>query len=260
MNKISNAIYEINKLDELANQKQWINQIHPLIKLLVTVGYIIIIISFDQYDLSKVLVMGVYPITIFILGEISFMESLWRLRIVLPLVCVIGIFNPFYDKTVAFQIGEIEVTTGMISMATLMIKGIYSVLASYLLIVTTTIEKICYALRLLHVPVILITQILLTYRYISVLLSEVNRITQAYSLRAPNQKGIHVKVWGSLMGQLLLRSIDRAGIIYDSMNLRGYDGRFYYYGRKVCNAKNWIYLFFWVSIFLVLKFGMSYLD
>ncbi|MDY4970728.1 MAG: energy-coupling factor transporter transmembrane component T, partial [Lachnospiraceae bacterium] len=68
-------------------------------------------------------------------------------------------------------------------MFTLILKGIFTVLAAYLLIATTTIEKICYALHLLHVPGILITQFLLTYRYVTVLLKEVNRITQAYSLR-----------------------------------------------------------------------------
>ena len=87
-------------------------------------------------------------------------------------------------------IGTVPLTAGMLSMVTLMIKGIYSVLAAYLLIATTSIEKICYALRLLHIPAILVTQVLLTYRYVTVLLEEANRMTQAYSLRAPNQKGV----------------------------------------------------------------------
>ncbi len=39
------------------------------------------------------------------------------------------------------EIAGITVTTGIISMLTLMMKGVYSVLASYLLIVTTPIEK-----------------------------------------------------------------------------------------------------------------------
>lgn len=62
------------------------------------------------------------------------------------------------------------------------------------------------------------------YRYISVLLAETQRVVQAYELRAPGQKGIHFKVWGSLMGQMLLRSMDRAEVIYESMCLRGFVG------------------------------------
>ncbi len=47
--------------------------------------------------------------------------------------------------------------------------------------------------------------LLLTFRYISVLLEEVAIMTEAYHLRAPGQKGIHVSAWGSFLGQLLLR-------------------------------------------------------
>ncbi|MFQ6930295.1 MAG: CbiQ family ECF transporter T component [Eubacterium sp.] len=64
----------------------------------------------------------------------------------------------------------------------------------------------------------------LIYRYINVLLKETKRIVvEAYSLRAPGQKGINFKAWGSLPGQLLLRSIDRATDVHNSMSLRGYN-------------------------------------
>ncbi|MDY4971164.1 MAG: energy-coupling factor transporter transmembrane component T, partial [Lachnospiraceae bacterium] len=118
----------------------------------------------------------------------------------------------------------------------------------------TTIEKICYALHLLHVPGILITQFLLTYRYVTVLLKEVNRITQAYSLRAPNQKGIHYKVWGSLTGQVLLRSMDRANAVYESMMLRGYDGSFAYMGKDIrISVSDVIYLLLWLAVFVIFR-------
>ena len=42
----------------------------------------------------------------------------------------------------------------------------------------------------------------------------------AYALRAPGEKGIHFRAWGSLLGQLLLRSVDRAQLVYESMLLR----------------------------------------
>lgn len=198
--------------------------------------------------------MGIYLIVVFVLGEISFTDCLKRLRIVLPLVCFIGILNPFFDRQPFVQIGQFTVTTGMVSMLTLIVKGFYSVMAAYLLIATTTIEKICYALRLLHVPVIIVTQVLLTYRYISVLLGEANRIMQAYSLRAPNQKGVHFKVWGSLTGQLLLRSIDRANEVYESMTLRGYRGDFYYAVKEPCKRADYVCLIVWLSIFAIIKF------
>lgn len=253
MSKINEAIYEIRQMDQLAARDQWMNTLHPLVKLCLTVMYIFIVVSFSKYDLIGLLAMGIYLMMGFTLAELSFGECLKRLRIILPLVCVVGLANPFFDR-VPVELGRITINAGVISMLTLMVKGCFAVLASYLLIATTSIEKICYALRLIHVPTIMVTQILLTYRYISLLLEEVNRITQAYSLRAPHQKGVHFKVWGSLTGQLLLRSIDRANSVYESMTLRGYQGEFRYVGDKSSfRAVDILYFLVWLVLFIVMR-------
>lgn len=253
MSKIGNAIYEIHHMDAVAERDQWVNRLHPLIKFIITIVYISTVVSFNKYDIIGLAGMAVYPIALFILADLSFKDSIKRLRIVLPLVCFIGVFNPFFDKIPVTVFG-FTVNAGVISMITLMMKGVFTVLASYLLIATTTIEKLCYAFRLLHIPKIMVTQVMLTYRYVTVLLEEANRITQAYSLRAPKQKGIHFKVWGSLTGQLLLRSMDRAGIVYESMVLRGYNGTFDYIGEKI--TWKWtdiLYLLFWLGIFILFR-------
>ena len=254
MSKMNQAVCGIRKLDELAAKDRWVNKLHPLVKLFLTVVYITLVVSFPKYDLAGLAGMAVYPIVVFIIGEISFRDAVYRMRVVLPLVCVVGIFNPVFDREIILNMGNIAVSGGVISMCTLMGKGIFSVLASYLLMVSTSIEKICYALRLLHVPKLLVTQILLTYRYISLLLSEASRMTQAYALRAPGQRGIHFKAWGSLAGGLLLRSMDRAENVYESMCIRGYCGEFYYGERIKFCGKDVIYLLFWTVIFLVLRF------
>ena len=75
-------------------------------------------------------------------------------------------------------------------------------------------------------PKLLTNLLLLTFRYVGLLLSEVAVMQQAYSLRAPGQKGIHISAWGSFLGQLLLRSMDRAQVLYESMELRGFCGEF----------------------------------
>ena len=91
-------------------------------------------------------------------------------------------------------------------MITLMLKGVFALMASFLLIATTPMDSLCAALRKLHVPSLLVTLLLLTYRYVAVMLREVSVMTDAYHLRAPGQKGIHISAWGSFLGQLLLRS------------------------------------------------------
>ncbi|MER2026038.1 MAG: energy-coupling factor transporter transmembrane component T, partial [Lachnospiraceae bacterium] len=175
-------------------------------------------------------------------------------RFVLPIVCAVGIFNPILDRTPAFPLGSFVVTTGMISMITLLMKGIFCLMASFLLVASTRIEAICAVLRRIHVPSMLVTLLLLTYRYAAVLAEEANVMTQAYSLRAPGQKGIHYKAWGSFLGQLLLRSMDRAEELYSSMMLRGYHGELYYAQRDGSSAGDVLYAVLWCALFIAARF------
>lgn len=253
MSKTDHAIHQINQLNTLACRDQWVNHIHPLVKFVLTIVYLAVTVSFPKYDVIGLLGMMVYPLVLFLLSDLSFAESMHRLRIVLPVVCLIGVLNPLFDHNV-ITVGQMQISAGLLSMITLIIKGVFCVFASYLLIATTTIEKICYALRILHVPKLMVNQFLLTYRYITLLLAEVSRITQAYSLRAPKQEGIHFKVWGSLVGQLLLRSIDRADTVYESMLLRGFCGEFQYVGEQNrLKAGNILFLLVWLIVFALFR-------
>lgn len=225
--RLDRAIRVFQTIEETAKSDRWVNRIHPLVKLCITVLFVVLTVSFSKYDLAGLLGMICYPLLLFNLGEVSFSEALMRLRVVLPVVLIVGIFNPFFDHSVIGMLGSVPVWGGVVSMLTLMLKAVLTVLASYLLIVTTPIEEICYALRLLRLPKAFVLQILLIYRYITVLLKEARRVTTAYLLRAPGQKGINRAAWGPLVGQMLLRSMDRADGIYQSMLLRGFRGEFY---------------------------------
>lgn len=253
MGKIDNAIFEIYEIDEMAEKKTKIHQIHPLVKLFITILYITCVVSFDKYNLFGLLPMIIYPMIIFYLSDIKIKKCLKKLRVVLPIVCFVGLFNPLFDKKPITTIGNFVITGGMISMLTLIMKGTYALMASFLLIATAGIEGICYALRILHVPSIIVTQILLTYRYITLLLYEANTIYEAYSLRAPKDKGIKYKIWGPLIGQLLFRSIDRASSLYESMILRGFHGEYYFTGKQKCTGTDYLYFILWAIIILTIR-------
>ena len=207
MSKVSAAGVEFREMDELAAQESAIHALHPLIKLLVTLAYIIVVVSFPKYALSGLSVMVLYPILIFQASGIPVRTCFHKLRVVMPLVCAVGLLNPFFDRVPLLYLGNLAVSAGVISMITLMLKGIFSLMASFLLVATTKMDALCAALRKLRIPSILVTLLLLTYRYIAVMIEEISIMTDAYHLRAPGQKGIHISAWGSFLGQLLLRQI-----------------------------------------------------
>ena len=213
-------------MEEEARGEGRLQSLHPLSKLLVTIFYLVVLLSFHRYDLTGVLLMGIYPILLFTIGDIP-LKSMWRrMRIILIPVCLVGIANPFFDRT-PLVAGSAFPTGGMVSMATLLLKGFFAVSAVYLLMVTTTMDDICRALRKLRVPAVLVTVIMLIYRYLTVFLEEVGKMRTAYAMRAPGQKGVNIRVWGPMVGSLLLRSIDRSDAVYQSMTLRGFDGEFH---------------------------------
>ena len=228
MDKLSNAQSELREMDALAAQDSPVHRLHPLYKLAITIAYIVTVVFFSKYDFSGLVVMVLYPVLLFQVSGIPVHLCFYKLRIVLPLVCAVGLANPFLDHTPLLQLGTLTVTGGFVSMVTLMLKGVFSLMASFLLIATTPIDALCAALRKLHVPGLITTLLLLTYRYIGVLMEQVSIMNEAYQLRSPGQKGIHISAWGSFLGQLLLRSMDRAEELYSSMLLRGFEGEFFY--------------------------------
>lgn len=242
MNKMQRALRELNEMDELAARSSPVHALHPAAKLLATVAYIAVALSFDKYDLSGIVPMVLWPALLFQLSGIEVGKCFRKLRFMLPLVMAVGLFNPIFDRTIILRIGGVAVSGGVISMITLMLKGVFCLSASFLLIATTPIDHLCAALRQLRVPGLLVTLLLLTYRYVGVMTEELAVMTEAYCLRAPNQKGIHVSAWGSFLGQLLLRSMDRAQELYASMLLRGYHQHFHYAAVRRFQMKDALYL------------------
>jgi cobalt/nickel transport system permease protein len=257
MNSIEKNLHELNKLQNLQQRSHWMNELHPVGKLLLGVIYILTVVSFGKYELIPLIILFIFPVFGFIVGELSLKEGLYRMRLILPLILFVGILNPFFDRDIVLRVGSLSVSGGVISMITLMLKGFLTVLSAYILIATTSIDDICYAMRCLHIPKIIVIVIMLIYRYFGVMAEEANRITTAYKLRAPSQNGINYKAWGTLVGQWLLRSMDRANIVYESMLLRGFNGEFKSARRKV-RAIDVIYPVVWCVFFLIVQSGLLF--
>ena len=253
MNRTERAMMELHAIDREASADGWMQAVHPLCKLFVTLVFLIVLLSFDKYALSGVLMMGICQSVLFLLGNVSLRMMGQRLWPLLLLVSLLGVGNLFYDHRPIWEIGSFTISGGMVSMLTLMLKGVFSLSAAYLLIVTTTMDDICHALRVIHVPATLVTVLMLMYRYLMLLLKETCRLRDAYSMRAPGQRGIEFRVWGSLVGQLLLRSIDRAEVIYSSMQLRGFQGNFMPRKGKKATLSDYLYVLAWTTLFIIIR-------
>jgi len=249
---LAEVIQEVHATDPVRGKQQ--GGIHPLSLLFVSICYILVVISFSKWNIAGLAAMVLYLLVQFIWHGISWKGMFRRIWPVLVLTAMTGIANSFFDREVIVSFGNIEITSGMLSMAALILKGVFCVIASYILVMQTGVVQLCYALRCLYLPEEMITVLLLMHRYLVVLLKEVERMQQAYRLRAPGQKGLDIKVWGSFVGLLLLRSMNRAEEVYESMKLRGFGRTVAYITEKTDIGLNILYVVGWCLAILVLRF------
>lgn len=241
MNDIGNAIYEIKRIDDLGYGDTSIHKINPSIKIVITLMYIIRVILLEEFNLISVPIVMLYPIVLFTIGKIPAKVILKKLIFVLPIVLGIAIINLIID----FSYNQIVFSL------LLLFKCTFSLIGGLLLIVTTGMNQFSLGLRKLKVPKIMVIQVLLLYRYIVLMMEEASIIKSAYELRTLEKKAMTISDWGLIIGQMLLRSIEKSEKIYGAMKLRGFDGEYYVeYNTKIKSA-DIFYLVIWGSLFII---------
>lgn len=249
MSDLASSWQHFRLFDELAEQPSPIRRRHPVAKLLVTLAYLIAIASFGRYEVAALLPFILYPVVLLVLGDLPGGKLLQRTLLALPFAFGVGIFNPLFDRTPFVVAGFGTVAAGWLSFLSILVRAILTVLAALLLVATSGMGEVARAMRHLGLPRPFVTQTQLMYRYISVLAEETGRVLRAHSLRSRRERGLSFPVWGSLVGQLLLRSIDRAGRIYQAMLCRGFDGRVRQLRVERFRARDGLYLAGWVAFF-----------
>lgn len=235
MKDIGKAIYDIKKIDELGEFNTPIHKINTVVKIIITLIYVIKVISIKNFSTVQVSILIAYPLILFIIGKIPIKIILKKVIFVLPIIISIVGINLIID----FSYNQI------IFSLLLLFKCTFSLIGSLLLIVTTGINKLSIGLRKLKVPKILVVQILMLYRYIVLMMEEGYRIKSAYELRTLDRKTMTLKDWGQIMGQMLLKSIDRSEKIYGAMKLRGFNGEYYIESEEKIISIYFLYLIIW---------------
>lgn len=151
--------------------------------------------------------------------------------------------------TLVIGMNQIVITdSGVIRFASIVIRSWLSVQMAILLTATTAFPDLLHALRHLGLPRLLIGIISFMYRYLFVLADEAARLLRAREARSarPASGGgggalwWRAKVAGSMVGQLLIRSLDRSERVYSAMLARGYSGRLLTMNRHVMARRDWL--------------------
>ena len=223
--------------------------------LLVTLVYLVALLSLSAGSLSHIIWFAFYPIIGCGVLGVSYSDLLKRSLCVLPFIALIGIANPFFNREAAFEAGGIVITRGWLEFISILLRGLFSVQALLLVCSANGFAGICRAMSRLGLPSVLTTQMLLLYRYIGVLLAEALDMKRARQSRGYGGKALPLKQWGAFVGQLFVRTVGRAERIHNAMLARGFEGTLPYSG----NSSRWraadtVYLVIWTALFAALYF------
>lgn len=224
MSSVAAGLSALDRLDRLARLDTPVHRVDPRAKVVTTLVFVVCIVSSGKYDLLGLLPFALFPVVLATEAGLP-LGFLGRLLLIAsPFALVMGAFNPIFDREVVAYIGSVPVTGGWVSYASIVARFLLTVATALVLTATTGFTGVCLALEKLKVPEALVTQLLLLYRYIFVLGDEAHRMGQARRLRSFGRRGMGWRVYGQMLGQLLLRTFARAQRVYLAMKCRGFDG------------------------------------
>jgi len=224
MTAFSNEYLDMGLLDDLSYGNTFVHRLDPRAKLLTTLVFVIVVVSFSKYEIAGLMPFFLFPTVIIAAGNIPLRLIVKKILIVSPFALAIGIFNPILDTGPMVRLGQITITSGWVAYFSILIKFILTITAALILIATTSFQGVCFALEKLGVPTVFVVQLMFLYRYLFVLVGEVARTLQAYNSRSFGNGSPPIRVFTQILGNLFLRTVDRSERIYAAMASRGFDG------------------------------------
>lgn len=217
-NDLEKAI--VAREDAARSEASALHRISPLPKATFCLAFLILTVSFPRYDVVGSALFAAAPCLFALAGRLSLKKLCRRSLAALPFVFCAGIANCFFDSAQVEILPGAFMQGGAASLLVLTAKTFAAVGMALVLTATTQFSEIAGALHRLHAPCVLILQIQLSFRYLGLVLEEARNTTNAYFLRNPARRIVPLSDWGSLIGRLFLRTVERAESVWKAMQCR----------------------------------------
>ncbi len=254
MGKIAETFIDISDMERLAGKDTFVHRLDPRCKILLTLFFTVIIVSFKHYDVVAILPFFAYPIFLLILAEVPVMYLLRKLLFVSFFALMLGIANPILDREILVHLGSWQISGGWVSFTSIMIRFSLTAGVALLLVMTTGMYNISKGLQKLGVPQIFVMQLFFLCRYLFVLTDETSRLVKARAARSFGKKGLGISVFNNMLSTLFMRSIDRAERIYIAMKCRGFDGAIRTTTKMQWSPIDTLFMMTWVLLFVFFRF------
>lgn len=253
MTSIEGTLLDLKQLDQLAMGTTPLHRLDPRAKVLAAAAFTVAVVSFGRYELTPLLPFLSFPVALTALGNLPPRYIARKVMLVLPFALMVGMLNPLFDREVVVRLGPIGISGGWVSCASIVLRAVLTLSTAVILVAVTGFPGICRALDRLGMPRAFTVQLQFLYRYLFVLTEEGGRAARARALRTFGKKGFGMRVFGSLIGHLLLRTWQRAERIYMAMLARGFTGEFHPRIPSRFGMRETLFLTGWTVFFIILR-------
>lgn len=244
---------DVGRMDELARLDSPVHRLDARAQLLTAMAFILVVMSYPRYEVSALMPLFLYPVVMVTAGNLPAGVLLRKLAVAAPFALFVGIFNPLLDRHEVTSVGAFPVSGGWLSFASIMVRFVLTVSAALILIACTGIHRLCSGMERMGVPRVFAVQLLFLYRYFFVIGDEGLRMKRSVEIRSTDRHAPGIRVYGHLIGHLLLRAMDRAQRIYRAMVARGFDGEIRVMSRGAWGWTETGFVLGWTAFFVAAR-------
>ena len=241
-------------MDLMAAGATPVHRLDPRAKVVTTTVFLLAVVSFPRHEMIRLLPYLLFPVWLAAVAGLGFGYVAKRLLVVSPFALFVAVWNPVFERTPLLAFGSWMISPGWLSFLSIMTRFVLTVSAALVLMATTGFQSVCLGMEKLGMPRALVVQLQFLYRYIFVLGEEAARLSRARSLRSFGGRGMGMKVYGQLIGSLLIRTLDRAQRVSTAMLCRGYDGEVRILRPLEFTAADALHIAGWTVFFLLMRF------
>ena len=203
-------------------------------KLIIVLINIIFIVSVAKGQYLVLALFGVLALFVMVLFNPDYRKIPGRVFTVFLYPLFVSIFIPFINPgsvlaELDLRLFTITITdNGLTTFLTVLIKSFLSILLVASMMLSTDEKELFHGLRKIKVSRIMVSIMFLMYRYVFLIREESRAGQMAINSRVFKRSHYTVnRKLTYLMGNLFIKSFDRAENIYRSMESRGFTGEFH---------------------------------
>lgn len=222
------------KHDFIDHHREGDSPIHladPRLKIIMMVTYIFVVVLIPRQAKHFFLALSAIPLLLALISGISVFHFLSKLLKIYPMIFFITFLLPFFKGTepAVFQWSIFKIyPAGLDKFVLINLKSVLSVFMSVILTTTTSFDMLLKGLEELRIPKIFILILSFMYRFIFLLIDEVERMLTAFQSRYIRLKLLtRLKFVAQQIGVLFIRTFERGERIYQAMEARGFSGNIY---------------------------------